>query len=91
MFKADEVYRNYVQVPREDRHEMLRNTATEWASSNSKIYTETIHTPINELDSGFSYYLTNAKPQNHYESIYVAMREYFGDSSSSGPNFFDEI
>lgn len=91
MYKANQVYENYLTIPRENRYIMLRDTAEQWASKNGKVFTETAFTPINELDSGFQYYLNNVKPEQYYESVHIAMREYYGDKTSSGPNFFENL
>jgi len=88
MLSSSEIYENYLKVPINNRHITLRNAAKKWASSNFIIYEETINTPIQEFDRGFLYYLTNVKPNNHYESVYIAMRDYFKYTKNSGSKYF---
>lgn len=84
------IYKIFLKITREDRHTMLRETAIKWASENSKKYIEDALRPIHEFHSGFTYYLTNIKPDNYYKTIDIAMKVYFGDATGSGPNFFDK-
>jgi len=83
------IYKMFLNISRENREKLLRDTAKVWASKKSKKYNESTFTPINEFHSGFSYYLLNVKQGNYYKSIEIAMEDYFNDSTSSGPNFFE--
>lgn len=83
------IYKIFLKINREERYAMLRDTAREWASQNSKKYIEDGFRPIYEFHSGFAYYLTNVKPDSYYKTIEIAMKVYFSDSTSSGPNFFE--
>jgi len=85
------VYKMFLKMPRVKRQKELRETAIEWASNNKKIYNETVYSPINEFESGFSYYLTNEKPNIYFKSLEIAMQKYFSDSRSSGINFFKNL
>jgi len=86
---SKEIYENYISMPNDTRYDMLRSTAEEWAHINNKKYIEGAYTPIHEFDSGFKHYLSNEKPDIHYLTIDLAMKEYFNDTNSSGKNFFE--
>ena len=84
--KAKDIYKIFIKLPHEKRDKMLQDTAKDWASRNSKKY---IDTSSNGLFNSFLQYLANEKQNSHYyETIEIAMKEYF--NSGSGSTFFEE-
>lgn len=82
------IYKIFMKKTREERENLLQDTAKKWADENSKEYDESLYTSINELKNGFSYYLLNENKDSYYEKIENAMIDYFSNPKSSGVNFF---
>ncbi len=85
------IHRLFLEIPEKERYEKLRKTAKDWASKNLKKYNESESNPINKFHTGFLYHLTNIKPNSYYQTIEIAMTDYFREPTGTGINFFKRI
>lgn len=88
---SDLIHRLFLETPEKERYEKLRKTAKDWASKNLKEYNESESNSINEFHTGFLYHLTNIKPNSYYQTIEIAMVDYFREPTGTGINFFKRI